>query len=69
MDKTTLIADETIYRLLHQGLNRRLRRCFEIYQNRLTDGFEDVVDDFFLYLRDGKKGTDNEPFQSLPDQR
>ena len=65
MDKTTLIADETIYRLLHQGLNRRLRRCFEIYQNRLTDGFEDVVDDFFLYLRDGKKGTDNEPFQSL----
>lgn len=65
MDKTTIIADETIYRLLHQGLNRRLRRCFEIYQNRLTDGFEDVVDDFFLYLRDGKNGTDNEPFQSL----
>ena len=65
MDKTTLIADETIYRLLHQGLNRRLHRCFEMYQNRLTDGFEDVVDDFFLYLRDGKKGTDNEPFQSL----
>ena len=65
MDKTTIIADETIYRLLHQGLNRRLRRCFEMYQSRLTDGFEDVVDDFFLYLRDDKNGTDNEPFQSL----
>ena len=65
MDKTTRIADETIYRLLHHGLNRRLHRCFEMYQNRLTDGFEDVVDDFFLYLRDGKNGTDNEPFQSL----
>ena len=65
MDKTTRIADETIYCLLHQGLNRRLHRCFEMYQNRLTDGFEDVIDDFFLYLRDGKNGTDNEPFQSL----
>ena len=64
MDKI-INTDETIYRLLHQKLNWRLRRCYEVYQNRLTDEFDDIVDDFFLYLRDGKNGTDSEPYQSL----
>ena len=64
MDKI-IKTDETIYRLLHQKLNWRLQRCYEVYQNHLTDEFDDIVDDFFLYLRDGRNGTDSEPYQSL----
>ena len=65
MRKPEKISDEAMYRILHQRLNGHLRKRFEIYQNRMTDGFDDVVDDFFLYLRDGKNGTNSVPYQSL----
>ena len=65
MRKPEKISDEAMYRILHQRLNGHLRKRFEIYRNRMTDGFEDIVDDFFLYLRDGKNGTNSVPYQSL----
>ena len=46
-------GDEAMYYLLHQRLERYLRRRFKVYQNQLMDEFEDVVEDFFLYLREG----------------
>ena len=33
------------------------------YRNRLADPFEDLQDDFFLYLREGRQGMDNMPYR------
>ena len=65
MRKPEKISDEAMYRILHQRLNGHLRKRFEIYQNRMTDGFEDIVDDFFLYLRDGTNRTNRIKYESL----
>lgn len=61
-------ADEAAYYLLHHRVNFQLRRCFEVYHSRLADDFEDVVEDFFLYLREGNGGGDDgdrTPYRSL----
>lgn len=58
-------GDEAMYYLLHQRLERQLRGRFEVYQHQLLDDFEDVVEDFFLYLREGKSGWSKMPYQSL----
>lgn len=58
-------GDEAMYYLLHQRLERQLRGRFEMYQHQLLDDFEDVVEDFFLYLREGKSGWSKTPYQSL----
>ena len=47
-------ADEAMYYLLHQRLHLQLEKQFEFFRARLLDGLDDVVDDFFLYLRNGK---------------
>lgn len=59
------LADEAMYHLLHHRLNHQLKQRFEVYEQRLLDDFEDVVDDFFFYLRDGKEGHDQRTYQSL----
>ena len=51
--------------MLHNRLSKQLKRKFEIVEYQLLDSFDDVVDDFFLYLRDGKNGTNSVPYQSL----
>lgn len=58
-------ADEAMYYLLHERLNKQLKGKYEVYQNRLMDDFEDVVEDFFLYLREGKDGRSRTPYQSI----
>lgn len=58
-------GDEAMYYLLHQRLERQLRGRFEVYQHQLLDDFEDVVEDFFLYLREGRSGWSKTPYQSL----
>lgn len=58
-------GDEAMYYLLHQRLERKLKARFEVYQHQLLDDFEDVVEDFFLYLREGKSGWSKTPYQSL----
>ena len=58
-------SDEAMYYLLHQRLNRPLHERFETYRHQLWDDFEDVVEDFFLYLREGKDGRNRTPYQSL----
>ena len=59
------LADEAMYHLLHYRLNHQLRQRFEVYEHRLLDDFEDIVDDFFFYLRDGKEGNGQQTYQSL----
>lgn len=58
-------ADEVMYYLLHQRFFLPLRKRFEIFQSQLLDDFDDVVDDFQLYLRDGKDDDDGELYPSL----
>ena len=58
-------ADEAMYYLLCQRFNHQLRQRFEVYQHQLFDEFEDIVDDFFFYLREGKEGNNQQPYQSL----
>ncbi len=56
-------SDEAMYYLLHQRLSHQLRERYDVYQHQLYDDFEDVVEDFFLYLREGK--GNRFPYQAL----
>ena len=58
-------SDEAVFYLLHHRLDRQLRKIYETYHRQLLDTFEDITDDFFLYLREGKDGTNRLPYQSL----
>ena len=58
-------GDEAVYYLLHHRLNRQLREIYTSYHHHLLDAFEDIVEDFFLYLREGGKGLKHFPYQSL----
>ena len=54
-------SDEAMYYLLHQRLEHQLHERYNLYQRRITDGFEDIIEDFFLYLRENGRY----PYQSL----
>ena len=58
-------ADEAMYYLLQERLNKQLQKKYEVYQHQLMDDFEDVVEDFFLYLREGKDGRGRTPYKSI----
>lgn len=58
-------CDEAMYYLLTQRLNRPLRERFEVCRKQLIDSFDDILEDFFLYLREGKTGTNRQPYQPL----
>lgn len=58
-------GDEAMYYLLHLRLERQLRHRFEVLQHHLHDEYEDLVEDFFLYLREGKSGWSKTPYMSL----
>ena len=58
-------GDEAVYYLLHHRLDRQLREIYSSYHHHLLDAFEDIVEDFFLYLREGGKGLKHFPYQSL----
>ena len=53
--------DEAMYYLLHDRLKHPLHERYEAYSNRLCDNYEDVIDDFFLYLRE----CGHSPYQVL----
>ena len=53
--------DEAMYYLLHDRLKRPLHERYEAYNNHLFDDYEDVIDDFFLYLRESGRY----PYESL----
>ena len=50
---------------LHQRLSHQLRQRFEDYQHQLLDSFDDVIEDFFLYLREGNEGEKQSPYVVL----
>ena len=58
-------CDGAMYYLLKQRLNRQLRERYDAYRHQLFDTFDDILEDFFLYLREGKTGTSRQPYQPL----
>lgn len=58
-------SDEAMYYLLHHRLTHQLRERYAICHQQLLDAFEDLVEDFFLYLREGNDGKNRQPYQSL----
>lgn len=45
---------EAVYYLLHKRLHHALQRMFELHGFGLSDDFDDTINDFFLYLYEGK---------------
>ena len=58
-------ADKAMYDLLHHRLHHQLKERFKVYQHQLYDDFDDVIEDFFLYLREGYDGNNQYTYQSL----
>ena len=65
MCKPGNFSDEAMYDLLKNQLNKKLKKKFKVVENQLLDAFDDIIDDFFLYLRDGKNGTNRIKYESL----
>ena len=57
--------DEAMYYLLHQRLEHQLHERYNVYRHNIYDDFDDIVEDFFLYLREGKDDKNHLPYQSL----
>ena len=53
--------DEAMYYLLHQRLEHQLRERYDVFHQQLYDDFEDIIEDYFLYLRESGRY----PYQSL----
>lgn len=55
-------SDEAMYHILTDRLSEKLRLKYREHNSTLSDNFEDVIDDFFLYLREDKA---ERPYQAL----
>lgn len=53
--------DEAMYYLLHERLRHQLHERYQDYCHNLYGDFDDVVDDFFIYLRE----SGQTPYQAL----
>lgn len=57
-------SDEAMYYVLNERVVERLKQKFKTQEYVLFEEFEDVLDDFFLYLREGN-GKTREPYHAL----
>ena len=57
-------SDEAMYYVLKERVRERLKEKFKAHERVFFEEFEDVVDDFFLYLREGN-GRKLEPYHAL----
>lgn len=57
-------SDEAMYYLLHDRLYKKLEDKFNVQSNKNNEDLADVLDDFFLYLREGK-GNSVHPYSIL----
>ena len=44
--------DEAMYYLLHERLKHLLFERYQDYSHNLYDDFDDLLDDFFIYIRE-----------------
>lgn len=57
-------SDEAMYYVLRERVNVRLKEKYSTHEHVFFEEFEDIVDDFFLYLREGN-GKTREPYHAL----
>lgn len=57
-------SDEAMYYVLKERVGERLKEKYRMHDHVFFEEFEDVVDDFFLYLREGD-GKTREPYHAL----
>ncbi len=50
-------SDEIMYFILKERIYDKLKDKYEVHERFLLDSFDDLVDDFFLYLRDGRNNS------------
>ena len=53
--------DEAMYYLLHERLKHLLFERYQDYSHNLYDDFDDLLDDFFIYIRE----SGHTPYQAL----
>ncbi len=58
-------ADEAMYWLLHERMRSQLKEKYEVFREEIRDDYEDVLEDFFLYLREGEDGDNIMPYETL----
>lgn len=54
-----------MYYLLHNRLDLQMRRRYKAFQLQLMDDFDDLVEDYFIYLREGPDGMNRVRYQAL----
>jgi len=57
-------SDEAMYYILQDRLRNRLQDKFDKLPSKISDDFSDVLNDFFLYLREGNE-TARLPYSAL----
>ena len=57
-------SDEALYYVLKERVCGRLKEKYRTHEHVFFEDFEDVMDDFFLYLREGN-GKVREPYHAL----
>lgn len=58
-------ADEAMYWLLHERMRPLLRDRYEAFRDDIFEDYEDIEEDFFLYLREGADGENKQPYKIL----
>ena len=50
-------SDEVMYFVLKERIHGKLKEKYEIHERALFEDFEDIINDFFLYLREGRNNS------------
>lgn len=58
-------SDEAMHYLIRVRMHSLLKNVYAVYESRCHDDYEDVLSDFFLYLREGAHAENNLPYKAL----
>lgn len=59
------LSDEAVHYLIRVRMRALLKDVYAVYENRFRDGYEDVLSDFFLYLREGAYADNHVPYEAM----
>lgn len=59
------LSDEAVHYLIHDRMHASLKDVYAVFESRCRDEYEDVQNDFFLYLREGAHADNNVPYEAM----
>lgn len=59
------LSDEAVHYLIQVRMHASFKEVYAVYENCCCDEYEDVLSDFFLYLREGAHADNNVPYEAL----